>query len=440
MVMQKIILILVSIVASAVNSVAQPFDFSVKRLSNPVEANVLMRGPAASRPSIQTFEARPGQMDLYTGTPGNWTQTSTTTYSYEPSGRFSSQETRAVGSTVPQSATYYTYNSDGRLIRRLAISGGSISDSSRFLYTTRTSDNKIISISRLSNYGDFNYRIFYNGASKIDSFNQTVSFGPTVYKYRIKLAYNNLGIWKGYITQQENLNAPGGWEDIALFDSLQLARGVTEFKADWFVSGYYDQGDEGDVYFIRGIGMSTVDSLPGLTPTKISGTEVGGAVNVVQEILPILGTWRPRDSQTNVVDAQGNVTENKSTTYYLSGQQRYVSWTTYSNSYDPQGRLTEVIRWDRINNNYLRYVYSRFGPLSTVRTGNNKITVWPNPSKGHIHVSGVAAGTHFSVETIHGLTVKAGEVSAHGLINAETLAPGAYILKIGGNQTRLLME
>ena len=63
---------------------------------------------------------------------------------------------------------------------------------------------------------------------------------------------------------------------------------------------------------------------------------------------------------------------------------------------------------------------------------NNNIKIYPNPVNGVLHIEGVEAGASIELIDILGRSARRQLLTAQGTVDASTLVPGVYIVKIDG--------
>lgn len=386
--------------------------------------------PEPSRSSTAgLFANRPIRMERYTGTPGRWTLQEATEYTYNPDGRFATRFILNINDPAMSDLVRYTYLPNGWLAKKKTISGGTEIDSTRYFYTLDSAGQikEIQSVFNVNNVR-INFSFAYTPAGWVDTLAQTIRFSGQVLRVRQAYRYDTAGRLTGQTRWDEDQTNHGTYIHMGTTDSLVWAFGYDRLRPLDVIERAYDQGREPDPMLLRGSGQVRRDSLPGLTPWRCLGNQVGRRANSKQQLL-VNGRWMTSDTTSITYDDQGQRLDVNYALYNLAGQVYMAGFERFANTYDGQNRLAEQVVETSMGGYYrLVFFYAATGAAPDAQ---RQIHLAPNPANTHLAIAGGGNGTPYGIYTVLGKQVLAGQLGQGSTIDVSSLPPGVYRLQAG---------
>ncbi len=392
--------------------------------------------PLSSAASL--FANRPIRMERYTGTPGRWTLQEATEYTYNPDGRFATRFILNINDPAMSDLIVYTYRPNGWLAKKKTISGGTEIDSTRYFYTQDSAGRitEIQSVFNVNNVGS-TVRFTYTPTGWVDTLAQTIRASGQVWRVKLAHRYDAAGRLTGQSRWDEDQTNHGTYIFISTTDSLVWAFGYDRPRPLDAVERAHDQGREPDPMLLRGSGQVRRDSLPGLTPWRCLGNQVGRRANSQQQLLAN-GRWITSDTTSITYDDQGQRLDVNYAQYNLAGQVYMAGFERFANTYDGQNRLAEQVVETSMGG-YYRLVFF-YATTRVAPTAQGQLQLAPNPANTQLAIAGRGIGAAYAIYTVLGKQVLAGQLGPGSTIDVSGLPPGVYRLQAGAVARQFVKE
>ena len=383
---------------------------------------------------------------VYFGTPSNWRENYSITYTYNASTQVTNEVRYAFNNLL--STTTYQYDARGNQTRRIVTASTSDTIITTYEYD---SQGRMTSVINIENYVGTNpttiytntYNFFYVGPI-LDSVVTEVQVGipaQSNYVQKLKIKHNAANRLIGYRVTTFDIMRPGTLsllsEDVS---DIRLGNGLSTLTAADFYNNNRNE-DQEPIFIETGKGLTYNYTTRVLDSVKFLGTKTGRRI---VEVTQLKAAGQPNWSDNRETIFETTTNGHRLETKYssnLSTPRPDVYWQRFTNTYDTQDNRTEVIEETVGDATFTRRVFSNFITTTAKKSSSKlQLTIYPNPSNGTLYIKGNTKAIPYKLTNTLRHTCLQGQAEPNQAISTRGLNPGLYTLETTEGTLKVIVQ